>query len=46
VNKRLPLRALLESERLDVITVTEIFLLEDVLDFEIVDNTYRVFRKD
>lgn len=46
MNKRLPLRALLESERLDMIAVTEIFLGEDVLDSDIVDNMYRVLRKD
>lgn len=45
MNKRILLTALLESERLDVITVAELFLLEDVLDFEIVDNMYRVFRR-
>ena len=46
VNKRLQLRGLLESERLDVLAVTETFLGEDILDSEIVDNTYKIFRRD
>ena len=34
VNKRLQLRAVLESENLDVLAVTETFLGEDILDSE------------
>ena len=43
VNKRLQLRAVLESDCLDILVVTETLLTEDS---EIIDNTYRIFRRD
>ena len=47
VNKTLDLQALLISEDLDVIAITETFLSEDVLDSELVDvATYTVCRQD
>ena len=46
VNKREDLQALLESEQLDVLAVAETFLDDDILDSELVDNSYVVFRRD
>ena len=46
-NKTLDLQALLISEDLDVIAITETFLSEDVLDSKLVDvATYTVCRRD
>ena len=39
----LQLRAVLESDCLDILVVTETLLTEDS---EIIDNTYRIFRRD
>ena len=47
VNKTLDLQALLISEDLDVIAITETFLIEGVLDSELVDvATYTVCQWD
>ncbi len=46
VNKRIQLSAILESEDLDVLAVNETFLGEEILDSEIVGDSYRVFRND
>ena len=46
VNKQMQLRAVLETENLDVLAVTEAFLGEDILDSETTDSTHGVFRKD
>ena len=46
VNKRLDLKALLNTEDLDVVAVTETFLCDEILDSELVDATYAVFRRD
>lgn len=40
VNKRIQLSALLDSEELDVLAVTETFLGEEILDSEIVNHSY------
>ena len=46
VNKTQDLQALLISEDPDVIAITETFLIEDVLDSELVDvATYTVYRR-
>ena len=47
VNKRLDLGALLISENLDVVAITETFLSEDILDSELVDETaFTIYRQD
>ena len=47
VNKRWDLQALLTSEKVDVVAITETFLSEDILNSELVDETsFTVFRRD
>ncbi len=46
VNKLHDLKALLFTNKPDIIAVTETFLNHDVLDSELADSSYTVFRRD
>ena len=46
MNKRPDMLALLRSQRLDLIAVTETFLGDDILDSELVDDNHAIFRRD
>ena len=46
-NKRWDLQALLSTEKVDVVAITETFLSADILNSELVDETsFTVFRRD
>ena len=46
VNKRPQLHSLIQCDQLDLIAITESHLSPDILDTEIVDSSYSIFRRD
>ena len=46
VNKKLDLHAFLVSYRVDILAITETFLSEEILDSEMTNGSYAVFRRD
>ena len=45
-NKSEALRALLDTDHLDLVAITETFLDEDILDSELVNTSFTVYRRD
>ena len=46
VNKSLDSQAMILSENLDVVAITETFLDDNILDGELVDQSFTIFRRD
>ena len=46
MNKRTDMLALLRSQSLNILAVTETFLDEDILDSELIDDNFTIFRRD
>ena len=46
MNKKEDIKVMLTSDHLDVLAITETFLCDVILDSELVDDDYVIFRRD